>query len=123
MADESFVLSRETAQKLAADHDRLAHEVWNLRKQLDRSRGLVGPVNSYLAYVEDNVAAFDGVQAASSLCEVYKMKRSGGGNDGEIFTTHVKHTVYNMAGAVSAGAWVLITRDAYGTWWFCVENC
>lgn len=32
-------------------------------------------------------------------------------------------TCYNMAGAVDADTWLLVTQDIFGRWWVVVENC
>jgi hypothetical protein len=59
------------------------------------------------------VPAADGLAPGSADCDVYRLL---GDDPPELEAAGFVRTVYNLASAVDAGAFVLVNRDKYGRW-------
>jgi len=77
------------------------------------------------------IAARSGTTVSGEECDLYRTAEAVGTTDRTLSAMYLSdgmtpntRTVYNFSSeAVSANAWIIISRDKLGTWWVIAEEC
>ena len=116
-----YTLSRDSIEKLAADHERLSHMVKNLQARLNAVQHTpAAGVSLYPGKTTSDVTAFNSSTPGTGTAAIYTRRTDT--NNLEAVGDE-EQTVYNVGGLVESGNWCLFARDAWGDWWLVVVPC
>lgn len=116
-----YTLSRDSIEKIAADHRRLSHMVRNLQARLDEFGSYpAAGVTLFPGKTSSEVTALSSSTPGTGTADIYARNT---GTDELSQVGSESETVFNIGGLVASGQWCLFARDAYGDWWLVVVPC